>query len=58
MSNTRKQLELITCNICGKKFIPAPKHLYRDRINGKTIFQCSYSCWRKTKRGKEGAPLW
>lgn len=31
------------CSYCGKKFIPAPCHMYK--VRGK--IQCSYNCYRK-----------
>ena len=42
---------LHTCSVCGKQFIPAPQHMYKiiSKKNGKTEYQCSYTCWNKAK---------
>ena len=32
------------CPICGKKFIPAPLHVYKRSFTGKTKWLCSYHC--------------
>ncbi len=42
-----EKLQLITC-LCGKKFYPAPEHVYK--IRGKKV--CSWTCMRKAE--KEG----
>ena len=34
----------IACPICGKKFIPAPEHVYRRTVKGKMRYLCSYHC--------------
>ena len=33
-----------TCPICGKKFIPAPEHVYRRRVRTSLRYLCSYHC--------------
>ena len=33
------------CSVCGKIFIPAYKHLYKDKKGNKV---CSYTCARET----------
>ena len=33
-----------TCPICGKKFIPAPEHVYRRRVRTSLRYICSYHC--------------
>ena len=42
------------CAKCGKNFIPAPEHLYR---NGKGWY-CSYTCWIRSEdeKKKQGKP--
>ena len=30
----------IACPICGKKFIPAPEHVYRRTVKGKMRYLC------------------
>lgn len=48
MDGYSPSLTLHTCPECGKKFIPAPQHVYRD---GKGQFLCSWSCTdRRYKR--------
>lgn len=42
-----------TCPICGKKFIPAPLHVYRDKRSMKRV--CSWSCVCESERLKMGA---
>lgn len=37
------------CSVCGKHFIPAALHMYKIIKNGKTLHQCSYTCWCKVK---------
>ena len=37
------------CSVCGKPFIPAALHMYKLTKNGKTLHQCSYTCWNKAK---------
>ena len=32
---------------CGRDFIPHPNWLYKQIKNKKTIYYCSYTCWRK-----------
>lgn len=41
-----------TCPICGKNFIPAPMHLYREQKNDGKLF-CSYTCWMKFLNKKQ-----
>ena len=40
----------VKCPICGKNFIPAPLHVYRDRRNSKRV--CSWTCVCKSERLK------
>lgn len=40
--------ELKKCNICGKEFLPAPLHMYKNKNrHGIMKLQCSYTCYRK-----------
>ena len=42
------------CPVCGKEYIPAPKHLYRipkPNHNGK-VKVCSYGCVRAYEKSK------
>lgn len=38
-------MNMNTCTVCKKKFIPGAEHLYKTK-DGK---QCSYTCWNKAK---------
>lgn len=40
---------IVTCPICGKRFIPAAQHLYR--ANNELV--CSWGCQRKVEKEKE-----
>lgn len=48
MSDLSEVWRIEKCKICGKTFIPTYKYLYKlkDR-NQKTIYYCSYTCWKK-----------
>lgn len=35
------------CACCDKEFIPGKEHLYRLILQGKKLWFCSYTCWRK-----------
>ncbi len=54
MRNRKIDYETIVCrqcNVCGKKFIPAPQHVYRDRrVNHPMV--CSWSCVCESERLK------
>lgn len=39
-----------TCSCCGKLFILSCKHMYKTKKNGKTQYQCCYTCYRKEGR--------
>ena len=41
------------CGICGKAFIPAPLHIYRDKRRGKNRYVCSYGCMLRSERLKQ-----
>jgi YHS domain-containing protein len=41
------------CPICGKTFYPAPEHLYKLVIKGKTYHYCSYTCYRVDQKKLE-----
>lgn len=42
----------IVCPVCGKVFIPAPLHIYRDkRATSRRV--CSWACVCKSERLKE-----
>jgi hypothetical protein len=43
----------IKCPVCGKMFIPAPKHVYKDR--NRKIRVCSWKCVCESERLKKGA---
>ena len=39
-----------TCPVCGKDFIPAAQHVYRDKHRKYLV--CSYSCMLESQRRK------
>ena len=39
------------CNVCGKKFVPAPQHVYRDRRVTHPMV-CSWACVCESERLK------
>lgn len=43
-----------TCPICGKVFVPAPYHIYKQR-SGRTghKYYCSYSCYNRRYEKKD-----
>lgn len=43
-------LTVRTCPICGKKFVPAPEHVYRVRGKKTNGLVCTYSCVLKSYR--------
>ena len=50
-----KEIECIVnkkCRICGKNFVPAPQHIYRDKRNPYPMV-CSWSCVCQSERLKE-----
>ena len=38
---------MLTCPVCGKKFIPAPLHRYKNR---RSKLVCSYECVLKDQQ--------
>lgn len=40
-------LDEIICSECGKAFIPAAAHMYKRIKDRRTVYQCSYTCYRK-----------
>lgn len=49
--NTPQLIEL-KCPICGKTFVPAPEHIYRDKRAWRGNFVCSYGCMLKSEQMK------
>lgn len=39
------------CPVCGKNFIPAGQHIYKDARNGSLV--CTWTCVLKSERLKE-----
>ena len=39
--------------ICGKQFIHTGEWVYKLHKNGKNVYYCSYTCWRKAGGGKK-----
>ena len=40
----------VKCPVCGKTFVPAPYHVYKEAGRAKTRKVCSYSCMLKAER--------
>ncbi len=38
------QFKELFCEACGKKFIPAVEHVYKDIYKGHTIYYCGWNC--------------
>lgn len=49
MAQGRGYMDIITCPVCGKDFIKAPKNTYKIKINGKTVHIDKYSCYVQAK---------
>ena len=52
----KKQLEIFAkakCPVCGKDFIPAAEHVYRDKRSRKRV--CTYSCMLTSEKLKAAA---
>lgn len=47
-----KLFEYSKCPICGKKFFPAPQHMYRmrDKYGRKTQYVCTWTCYCEAER--------
>ena len=39
----------VRCPKCGKIFVPAPQHIFRDRYG----FYCSWTCYNHRKEGRQ-----
>ena len=44
-------MNLHTCPVCGKKFLPAPEHIYKTCPSGR--FVCGWNCLVKYRKKKE-----
>lgn len=51
-SKTKYSLKIIDCPVCGRRFIPAPEHLYKIYENGVYSRVCSWTCMRKHEKKK------
>lgn len=51
-SRIRSYITLSECPICGKRFIPAPEHIYKIPNGGSYKYVCSWGCQRKYERKK------
>lgn len=40
---------IVVCSVCGKHFAKAVSNLYKVTKKGKTLHQCSYTCWQRAK---------
>ena len=43
----------LTCPVCGKVFLPAPQHIYKDKRSSKRV--CSWGCVCTSERLKARA---
>lgn len=49
---TYESIEECTCPVCGKIFIPAPMHQYKDKhTTNKRV--CSWACVRESERRRD-----
>lgn len=48
----RENIVIKKCRVCGKNFVPAPQHVYRDR-RAPYLMVCSWSCVCQSQRLKE-----
>ena len=53
MFNERERIIVKTCPVCGKKFIPAIRHIYKSK--GRLV--CTYSCMLKNEEKEEKKEL-
>lgn len=44
-------LKEVKCSECGKNMIYNSQSIYKMVIDGKTLYQCGYTCWRKAGGG-------
>jgi len=44
---------LATCPVCGRKYIPAPQHIYRAGSKEHGFRVCSWGCVRKWEKARE-----
>lgn len=42
-----------TCCVCKKLFFSTPEWVYKKRVRTKTIYYCSWTCYRKTEKAQE-----
>ena len=40
-----------TCAKCGKEFVPAPQHVYKEVKDGNTVWYCSWTCFNHRNGG-------
>ena len=45
-------IQITTCPICAKNFIPTMYWVYKKQKDMKTTYFCSYHCFRKAGGGK------
>ena len=44
------RIKMAKCANCGKMFVPAPEHAYRDKLDR---LYCSYTCFRVWEKAEE-----
>ena len=54
MGRRPKKIDFIEleCPVCGRKFVPAPLHIYKRRVKGNMRFLCSWKCAAEYDKNK------
>ena len=54
------QFRDVTCSVCGKSFVPAVEHIFKETRNCKLHWFCGYNCKckfdRENPKSKGGRP--
>ena len=43
------EIRELKCPVCGRGFVPAPQHSYREKSDSRGRFVCSYKCVLKSE---------
>ena len=46
------------CDVCGKTYLRPGESIYKIRYRHKDYLCCSYTCYRKVQKAKEGEITW
>lgn len=54
MGRRQKKIDfsVLECPVCGKKFVPAPLHVYKRWVKGNMRFLCSWKCAAEYDKNK------